>query len=136
LVFEEQNRPDSGHTQSGLVYLPDGKPFMSLVTKDKGSIRLIMVARPEAGLARGMIMTLSNPGGTHLIPTAAPIVLRRLGETVPQLGFVHRDNADFDLYLSQLGGVAPNFGSFAEPPAAAVEVAGSVRLTLVDGTKG
>src|SRR5262249_60409157 len=32
LTFEEKNREDAGHTQRGRVYLPDGRPFMNLVT--------------------------------------------------------------------------------------------------------
>jgi hypothetical protein len=136
LIFEEQDRPDSRYTQKGLVYLPDGKPFLSLVTMDKGSVRSIMVARPEEGLSRGMIMTLANPGGTHFIPTTAPIVLRRLGEVVPQLGFVHRHSPDYDLYRMQLRSVAPDFGMFANVVAAsAPTTAGkrsAVRLSLVE----
>jgi hypothetical protein len=112
LVFEEQSRPDSLHTQQGLVYVPDGKPFMSLVTIDKGSVRLLMVARPDSDLARGLIMTLANPHGTHLIPATAPVVLRRLrsGDASPQLGFIHPNARDYDQYLFQLRSVAPHFG--------------------------
>jgi hypothetical protein len=116
LVFEEQNRPDSVHTQKGLVYVPDGKPFFSLVTMDNGSVRLVTVARPENGIARGLVMTLSNPQGTHFTPAAAPVVLRRLDETTPQLGFIHRGAPDYDLYAMQLSGVAPYFGIFANAP--------------------
>ena len=140
LVFEEQDRPDSRYTQKGLVYLPDGKPFLSLVTMDKGSVRLIMVARPDQGLARGMIMTLANPGGTNFIPTTAPIVLRRLGEVTPQLGFVHRDSPDYELYLMQLRSVAPDFGMFAGVVAAIVPTTAgnqrAVRLGLVERASG
>jgi hypothetical protein len=117
LVFEEQNRPDGVHTQNGLVYVPDGKPFMSLVTMDNGSVRLLTVARPGGGLARGLIMTLSNPQGTHFTPAAAPVVLRRLDDTTPQLGFVHRGAPDYELYMMQLRSVAPYFGMFADTPA-------------------
>jgi hypothetical protein len=137
LIFEEQNRLDSVHTHRGLVYVPDGKPFMSLVTIDKGSVRLIMVARPEEGLARGMVMTLSHPGGTHLIPATAPIVLRRLGETSPQLGFVHRNAPDYDLYLTQLRSVVPHFGkSVSVGKITTADGVGPVRLALVQGAKG
>jgi hypothetical protein len=140
LIFEEQNRPDSRHTQNGLVYLPDGKPFLSLVTMEKGSVRLIMVARPDGGLARGMIMTLSNPEGTHFIPTAAPIVLRRVGEIMPQLGFVHRNTPDYDLYVAQLRSVPPHFGMFADALAASaptlIEEQAGVRLTVVERASG
>jgi hypothetical protein len=30
LTFEEQGRADAAHTQRGRVYIPDGRPFMSL----------------------------------------------------------------------------------------------------------
>jgi hypothetical protein len=113
LTFEEQNREDSTHTQKGKVYVPDGKPFMNLVTVDKGALRLIIISRPEAGLARGLITTLSNPGGMNFIPASTVVVLRRLGSDTPQLGFVHPGAPDYDLYLTQLASVAPHYGKFA-----------------------
>jgi hypothetical protein len=114
LVFEERNRPDSSHSQVGQVYIPDGRPFMSLVTVDKGAVRAIMVTRPDhVGFARGLILTLSNPGSTHFIPATAPVVLRRLSEDTPQLGFVHPDAPDYSMYLDELSGVAPDFATFA-----------------------
>ncbi|MGL3210748.1 hypothetical protein [Bradyrhizobium sp. BR 1433] len=114
LVFEERNRPDSSHSQVGQGYIPDGKPFMSLVTADKGAVRIIMVTRPDHdGVARGLILTLSNPGGTHFIPASAPVVLRRLSETIPQMGFVHQDSEDYPTYVRQLSEVEPEFATFA-----------------------
>lgn len=66
LIFEEQGRVDAGYTQRGRIYIPDGKPYMSLVTTERGAIRVIMVSRPEGDRsARGLIMTLSNPGGVQ-----------------------------------------------------------------------
>ena len=47
LMFEEQGRADASHTQKGRIYIPDGCPFMNLVTIEKGAIRLITVSRPE-----------------------------------------------------------------------------------------
>jgi hypothetical protein len=113
LVFEERNRPDSGHSQVGQVHVPAGRPFMNLVTVDKGAVRVIMVTRPDnGGMARGLILTLSNPGGTHFIPATAPVVLRRMSEAIPQMGFVHQDAPDYAMYLSQLSDVTPEFGTF------------------------
>ena len=81
LTFEEQGRADASHTQKGRIYIPDDCPFMNLVTLEKGAIRLITVSRPEKQEpARGLIMTLSNPGGMHFTPASAPIVLRRAAE--------------------------------------------------------
>jgi hypothetical protein len=114
LLFEEHNRSDSSHAQLGQVYIPDGRPFMSLVTLDKGAVRVIMVTRPDhLGVARGLMLTLSNPGGTHFIPASAPIVLQRLHETHPQIGFVHPEAPDYEMYLAQLSSVAPDFATFA-----------------------
>lgn len=108
LAFEEQSRPDGAHTQRGMVYLPNGKPFWSLVTVDKGSVRLLMVCRPVEGIARGIILTLSTPRGAHFTPVAAPVVLRRLGEETPTLGFVRPDMPDYNLYYVQLISVVPD----------------------------
>ncbi len=115
LTFEEHSRPDGAHTQRGMVYLPNGKPFLSLMTIDKGSVRLLMVCRPVEGIARGVILTLSTPRGTHFIPVAAPVVLRRLGEETPTLGFVRPDMPDYNLYYVQLTSVVPDFGNFVFP---------------------
>jgi hypothetical protein len=135
LIFEEQSRPDSVHTQKGLVYLPDGKPFLNLVTMDKGSVRLIMVARPVEGIARGIILTLSTPRGTHFTPMAAPVVLRRLGEVTPQLGFVHRNAPDYDLYHMQLASVVPDFGDFALPLFASASTAHPIQPPNPEGAR-
>jgi hypothetical protein len=118
LSFEERERIDSGHTQKGRVYFPDGRPFMSFVTLEKGAIRLIMVSRPERSdePARGLITTLSNPGGAHFTPTSAPIVLRRVVDQTPQLGFIRPSAPDYDAYCQELERVMPVFGCFAAAP--------------------
>jgi hypothetical protein len=118
LVFEEQDRVDAGHTQQGRVYIPDGRPFMSLVTVERGAMRLIMVSRPDGKeLARGLILTLSNPGGANFTPASAPIVLKRLVDETPQLGFIRSDSPDYEGYRHELEKVAPVFGLFAPAPA-------------------
>jgi hypothetical protein len=127
LVFEEQSRSDRGCIQRGKVCVPDGKPYMNLVTLDRGAIRVIAVSRPDAeGLARGLVLTLSNSTGMHFTPASAPIVLRRLGEERPQLGFVHPGTADYELYRTQIETVMPDYGTFgmlraAEPERRASE---------------
>jgi hypothetical protein len=134
LVFEEQNRPDSMHTQKGKVYIPDGKPFMSFVTVDRGAIRVIMVTRPDEGPARGLMLTLSNPGEMHFIPASAPLVLRRIGEETPQLGFVHPGAPDYDRYLGELASVGPGFARFARISPAATNGSSS-NPTVMGGSK-
>ncbi|HXZ14821.1 MAG TPA: hypothetical protein VEH77_02400, partial [Roseiarcus sp.] len=114
LMFEEQERVDAGHTQRGRVYLPDGKPFMSLVTIERGAVRLVMVSRPDGqGSARGLIMTLSNPGGMQFTPVSAPVALKRVDGVRPQLGFIKPDSPDYDFYRQELEAVTPNYGFFA-----------------------
>lgn len=117
LMFEERERVDAGHTQKGRVYIPDGRPFMSFVTVEKGAIRLIMVSRPEGNeSARGLIITLSNPGGAHFTPASAPIVLRRAVDQAPQLGFIRPGAPDYEAYRRELEMVTPAFGFFAAAP--------------------
>jgi hypothetical protein len=120
LAFEETKRADTAYVQQGKIYIPDGKPFMNLVTTEKGDVRLITVSRPDAqGVARGLIMTLSVPGGVSFVPASVPIVLRRLGnQDTPKLGFVKPDDSDYTLYRSELLGVLPDFGVLAQPSAA------------------
>ena len=61
-------------------------------------------------------MTLSNPGGMHFTPVSAPIVLRRIVDKVPQLGFIRPDAPDYESYRRELEAVAPAFGFFATAP--------------------
>jgi hypothetical protein len=130
LVFEEQARADAIHTQKGRVYIPLSKPFFSLITIDDGAVRLIMVSRPHVeGLARGLIMTLSNPAGVQFTPASAPVVLRRLGEEVPQLGFIHAGAPDYDRYKKELESVVPAFGILT-PAVRPQPVANSASPTL------
>lgn len=114
LMFEEQERVDVGHTQRGRVYIPDGKPFMSLVTVERGAVRLIMVSRPDGqASARGLIVTLSNPGGMRFTPVSAPVVLKRVASARPQLGFIQPDSPDYGFYRRELEAVIPEYGFFA-----------------------
>lgn len=123
LTFEERERVDAGHAQKGRVYIPDGRPFMSFVTVERGAIRVIMVSRPEGSEpARGLIMTLASPGGAHFTPASAPIVVRRLADRAPQLGFVHPGAPDYDDYRRELEMVTPMFGCFATAPRASATV--------------
>ena len=136
LTFEEKDREDAGHTQRGRIYLPDGRPFMNLVTVGGGGIRLITVSRPEEQeSARGLIMTLSNPSGMHFTPACAPIVLRRVTDRIPQLGFIRPGAPDYESYRQELEAVAPEFGFFATAPqpvgGAEAGLAEEPRLSLV-----
>jgi len=117
LIFEETERPDVAYTQRGSVFIPDGKPFINLLTMEKGDMRLITVSRPnKEGLAYGLILTLSNPTGVLFIPASAPIVLRKLDEKTPtpHLGFVHPGTADYEWYQEQLQKVSPNYGTIGQ----------------------
>jgi hypothetical protein len=137
LTFEEKNREDAGHTQRGRVYIPDGRPFMSFVTVAQGGIRLITVSRPaDSQPGRGLIMTLSNPSGMQFTPASAPIVLKRIADEIPALGFIPPSAPDYESYRRELEAVAPAFGFFATVPrpAAGVEArpaAEQARLSLV-----
>jgi hypothetical protein len=139
LVFEEQGRADAPHTQKGRIYIPDGCPFLNLVTNEKGSIRLITVSRPEKQEpARGLIMTLSNPSGRHFTPSSAPILLRRVTGEMPQLGFIRPDSPDYETYRRELETVMPDFGLLSliprpagEPGAGLARSSEDVRLSVV-----
>jgi hypothetical protein len=117
LVFEEEARADSAYTQRGRICVPEGKPFIHFVTMDRGAVRVSTVSRPDgqSGLAQGLILTLSNPRGMHFTPATAPVVMRRLGEELPHLGYVHPGTPDYDLYRAHLLSVFPDYGQFAGP---------------------
>jgi hypothetical protein len=111
---------------------------MNLVTVEKGAMRLIMVSRPDTKEpARGLVMTLSNPGGANFTPASAPIVLRRIVGETPRLGFIRPDMPDYDAYRRDLETVVPTFGLFATTPRpaplleAALAKPDDVRLSIV-----
>lgn len=139
LTFEEKDRADAGHAQRGRVYIPDGRPFISFVTVERGAIRLVTVSRPEQGeSARGLIMTLSNPVGMNFTPACAPVVLKRIEDKIPRLGFIRTDAPDYEFYRRELETVEPGFGFFAGAPRPASGVqarlaaaAEDARLSLV-----
>jgi hypothetical protein len=106
LVFEESARADVAPTKLGRVCIPVGKPFINLVTMDRGDVRLITLSRPDqgGGLAFGLSLSLSNPSGVQFLAASAPIVLQKLdeGTPTPHLGFIHPGAPDYDSYQSQL----------------------------------
>ena len=112
LTFREESRADGAYAQVGKIYIPNGKPFMNLVTADRGDMRLITVCRPDAqGVARGLVLTLSVPSGVNFTPASAPVVLRRLDTGArPRFGFVHPGEPDYALYQAQLLQVLPTYG--------------------------
>ena len=68
---------------------------MSLVTVERGAIRVIMVSRPVGQTsARGLMMTLSNPSGMQFTPVSAPIALMPIADGATQLGFIKLGSAD------------------------------------------
>lgn len=141
LMFEEQGRVDAGHTQKGPIYIPEGKPFLSLMTIERGAVRLIMVSRPNGtASARGLITTLSNPGGVQFTPVSAPLVLKRVPEAQPQLGFIKPNSPDYAFYRQELDAVMPDYGFFATPPGnsgrtVSAKAVSDGRFLVVNGSK-
>jgi hypothetical protein len=81
-----------------------------------------MVSRPDKRNepARGLITTLSNPGGAQFTPASAPIVLRRVVDHTLPLGFIRPGALSYESYRRELEMVVPVFGVFAlAPPQAA-----------------
>ncbi|MDG4886861.1 hypothetical protein [Mesorhizobium sp. WSM4887] len=111
LLFEEKQRSDVKYTQRGRVYVPFGKPFFSLVTIAKGSVRLINLYLPEEdGICRGVISTLHNPMAASFQPATCPIVLKRisideLNDGVAAAGFVSSEMPQYTEYKDLLDGV-------------------------------
>jgi hypothetical protein len=84
----------------------------NFVTMDKGEVRLITVSRPD----NQGLLTLSNPRGMHFTPACTPVVIKRLGEQVPHLGFVHPGAPDYEFYKGLLVDVVPNYGLVGQMP--------------------
>lgn len=108
LCFAEHDRWDTRYTQAGRVHITFGTSFVNFVTVDRGSIRVVMVSQPDNyGFARGLITTLHNPRGMWLIPTSAPVVLKRLEEgEKPRLGLVQPGMPDYETYKALIDSVA------------------------------
>jgi hypothetical protein len=86
---------------------------MSLVTVERGAIRVIMVSRPVGQTsARGLMMTLSNPSGMQFTPVSAPIALMPIADGATQLGFIKLGSAEYASYCQELEAVMPD-GFFA-----------------------
>jgi hypothetical protein len=132
LIFEEHNRVDAGYLQRGHVYVPDGKPFVTLLTVEKGAIRLIMVSRSERKeAAKGLIFTLSNPVSGHFTPACAPVLLKPIGDEVPQFGFIQPGAAKYLTYRHELETVTPEYGFFVTAQGAEGVGSESARLSVV-----
>jgi hypothetical protein len=107
LVFEEKSRPDTRHHQRGDIYVGYGTSFISLVTIDRGTVRLITVSQPDPeNICRGIFLGFYNPRSTLLIPVSVPIVLRRLAESeVPQLGYLRSGMPGYESYRELINSV-------------------------------
>jgi hypothetical protein len=76
-----------------------------------------MVSRPKGKeSACGLILTLSNPGAAHFTPASSPIVLRRLVDETPQLGFIHPCTPGYEEYRKELELVMTASAVFATAP--------------------
>jgi hypothetical protein len=137
LGFSESSRADASYTQSGLVYVPYGKPFFNLMTAEKGDVRLMTFCYPDSGVTRGLVLTLSNPAGMHFTPASTPVVMRRIESATPVFGFIAPGDPDYQYYSEQLQRVIPEYGLLVRPVAHAAEgrlprpADPSARLTVV-----
>jgi transcriptional regulator with XRE-family HTH domain len=86
LVFRESDRLDAAYVQRGTVSLPNKSGQVYLITNDEGQIRLLVLGRPViSGEMYGLLTTLHS-AGSHLTPTACPIVLTPL-RNIPDARF-------------------------------------------------
>jgi hypothetical protein len=73
----------------------------------------------------------------NFTPACSPVVLRRIEDKIPQLGFIRSDAPDYESYRRELETVEPAFGFFAGAPRPAPGVparsaaAEDARLSLV-----
>src|SRR5262249_3977018 len=120
LIYEERERSsaDAKHARNGSVHIPFGSPFMYLVCRDGGFVRLMLLSQPDDnGLARGLLCTLSNPRGAIFIPAATAVFLRRLqAKETPQIGLIKPEDASYEGYQETLSTViTEEFGAFIFP---------------------
>lgn len=104
LGFAESGRSDSRFEQAGQVSMPNLSGHIYLVTNEQGQYRLAILSRPtiDGGLF-GILTTLEVGHGSQLVPAAAPIALRKLGEREgADLGLVTPDMPHFAAYRAML----------------------------------
>jgi transcriptional regulator with XRE-family HTH domain len=111
LYFQERKRFDKRHEQKGKVYIPNGQPYISLLTADGGEVRHIILSRNKEGVMRGLIQTLFNRGGELYTPVCGPIVLRKMnGEVIgdADLGQIDPKKPKYKTYRELLTEVLEN----------------------------
>jgi hypothetical protein len=113
MTFQEKERPDPTFTQRGHVYMPDGLPYMSLMTIGNGEVRHIILCKPlnpnEGYVLRGLIQTLHKNSGVMYMPVSAPIVLFKPEGKRPQLGAIEEENPDYKIYRTLLDETSKDF---------------------------
>jgi hypothetical protein len=107
LSFQERKRFDKQHEQGGKVYVPQGQPYIHLVTAYEGEVRHIVLSR-DREIMRGLIQTLFRRGGNLLTPVCCPIVLKKTnGQPLDDadLGQIDPKNPKYKTYRGLLSEV-------------------------------
>jgi transcriptional regulator with XRE-family HTH domain len=114
LRFREENRGDIKKSNSGKVCIPE-EPLISLFSIDRGLIRIMTLGRPDDDFVmRGISLTLKKPTPSTYIPTASPVVLKKLTDPdTMQFGCIGRGSDGFNEYLELLKSVTKHHGTFS-----------------------
>jgi hypothetical protein len=114
LVFHEMARLDSAYAQKGDVAIPHQTGHIYFTTNRHGQHRLMLMRRvAKSGELYGLLLTLQQEKGAHLLPVSMPVVLlpvANLGET-PSLGVIGPTHKAHDAYREILHRVVD--GGFA-----------------------
>ncbi len=65
-------------------------------------------------LARGVILTLANPAGVHFVPACARVILSKIENDAPAVGFIHPGDPAYASYMQMLESVTSDYALFAD----------------------
>jgi hypothetical protein len=115
LVFREIARLDAAYAQKGDVAVPHQTGHIYFTTNRHGQHRLVTLKRMvRSGELFGLLLTLQQEKGAHLMPVAMPIALLPVAglSQAPSLGKVGAGNRNYDDYRAVLRKVMD--GGFVE----------------------
>lgn len=108
LVFHEMARLDAAYAQKGDVAVPHQTGHIYFTTNRHGQHRLMVMKRVvRSGELFGLLLTLQQERGAHLMPVTMPVALLPVAELnePPALGAIGKNHRMYDTYRAVLAQV-------------------------------
>ena len=108
LVFHEMARLDAAYAQKGDVAVPHQTGHIYFSTNRHGQHRLMVMKRiVRSGELYGLLLTLQQERGAHLMPVTMPVALLPVASLseAPGLGAISKNHRMYDVYRAELAKV-------------------------------